>query len=58
MGQPPLLPGGPQMGDGPLLAQDLPEEPGAGGRGRRRLLDSCFIFFMCRHIGELVISNQ
>jgi len=45
MGQPTLLPGGPQMGDGPLLAEDLPEEPGAGRRGRRGGSGSCLIFF-------------
>jgi hypothetical protein len=57
VGQPAFLPGGLQVGDDPLLAENLPEGHGAGGR-RRGWRGSCLIFLRGRHVIEIVISNQ
>jgi hypothetical protein len=57
VGQPAFLPGGLQVGNDPLLAENLPE-----GHGGRRLQcrgwSGCLIFLSGRHVIEIVISNQ
>jgi hypothetical protein len=49
VGQPAFLPGGLQVRDDPLLAENLPEGHGPGGR-RRGWRGSGLIFLRGRHI--------
>jgi hypothetical protein len=57
MGQAPFLPGGPQVRDHPVLAENLPEKHGAGLYRRR--WGFCLFFLGGRHvIANFSVENQ